>query len=261
MNDEGMPVGRELLDRIARHDLALSASVADVVEELDGATLVADGRAPDLREFNHAALIRSGSDEALQRLITFFEKRKRQPAVVLDPDAPDGIAAKLSASGFKPVPSRSDLMLWNPDARHIYTAAEVYMTMATNATLNEYLRIATLEMPEPAGEQARIMLTLQFRTQGFSFWFGLFNGTAAGVCPVFVRDEMAQVGPVVVSPEYRLKGVGLALVNYLTRQSRKDGASVTYLFNDHNGPATGLCQTAGYQTVMEDARQVWVREG
>ena len=249
----------ELLDRIARHDFAVSASVADVVEDMDGATLVADGRAPDLPNFNHAGLLRSEGEDTLSRVIAFFDKRKRQPAFVLDPGAPAGVAAQLAAIGFVRTPSPSDLMVWNPEARHIYTAPAVYMTMATNATLSEYLRIATLAMPGPSGEQARVMLTLQFRTPGFSFWFGLYGGVAAGVCPVFVSDGMAQVGPVVVSPEYRLKGAGLALVNFLTRQSRKDGADVTYLFNEHGGLATGLCITAGYQTVMEDARQVWVK--
>lgn len=258
MSDERPQTGPVVFSRIASHDHLMHASVADVVEEMAGVTFIADGRAPDMPDFNHAALLRPGGDEDLQRLIAFFDKRKRPPAVVLDPVAPEGIAAKLSALGFERIPSRSDLMVWNPEARHIYTAAAVYMTMATNATLPEYLRVATIDIPEPLGEQARAMMTLQFRTPGFSFWFGLFGGIPAGVCSVYVSDGMAQVGPVVVSPEYRLKGVGLALVNFLTRQSRKDGASVTYLFNEHNGPATGLCETAGYRTVTEEARQMWV---
>jgi GNAT superfamily N-acetyltransferase len=60
-----------------------------------------------------------------------------------------------------------------------------------------------------------------------------------------------------VLPEFRGKGVGLALINYITRQSRKDGAEETWLYNDHDGPASGLCRTSGYHTVAEDARQIW----
>jgi GNAT superfamily N-acetyltransferase len=253
-------MNEEVLERVARHDFERSACVADVVEELDSACLVADGRAPDLPGFNHAGLLRSDGGELLPRVTAFFDKRKRSAAVVLDPCAPAGIADRLSALGFSLQPCLSDLMLWDSHARHIYTAPEVYMTLATNATLTEWLRIASIDMPEPLGGQTRVMQVLQFRAPGFSFWFGQYGGIPAGVCALYVRDGLAQVGPVVVLPEFRRKGVGLALVNYLARQARKDGAEVTYLFNEPNGPATGLCEAAGFHILKVDAREVWIRQ-
>lgn len=250
----------EVLERAARHDFDRAASVADVVEVLEGTRVVGDGSAADLAEFNHAALLRSDSDDLLTRVTAFFDKRQRRAAVVLDPCAPTGLDEKLGALGFSLQPCLSELRLWDPHSRHIYTAPEVYMTLATNATFGEWLRIATIELPEPAASQMRAMLTLQFRTPGFAFWYALYGGLPAGICTLFVKDGLGQVGPAVVLPEFRRKGVGLALVNYLARQSRKDGAETTYLFNQPGGPASGLCETAGFHILKENARRLWVRE-
>lgn len=250
----------DVLERVARHDFDRVASVADVVEELDGASVVGDGSAADLTEFNHAGLLRSDSSDLLDRVTAFFDKRHRKTAVVLDPGAPAGLDTILAALGFSLVPCLSELRLWDPHSRHIYTAPEVYMTLATNATLSEWLRIATFELPEPLAAQMRAVLTLQFRTPGFAFWYALYGGLPAGICTLFVKDGMGQVGPAVVLPEFRRKGAGLALVNYLARQSRKDGAEITYLFNEAGGPASGLCETAGFHILSENAHQLWVRE-
>jgi len=179
--------------------------------------------------------------------------------VALDPlSEPEDLPARLEARGFRAQGAALDLKLWDPEAPHLFTAPEVYMTLATNATLDAWLDIATGEMEAGLAAQARAMLTLAFRAPGFSFWFGLFGGTPAGACPLFVRDGIARVGPAVVDGGYRRKGVGLALENYVTRQSRKDGAEITYLYNEREGPATGICRTAGYQRVREDARVLWV---
>ena len=72
---------------------------------------------------------------------------------------------------------------------------------------------------------------------------------------VTVVDGVGQVGPVRTEPEYRGKGCGLAIVNFCTRQSRKDGAEATFGLNDPGGPATGICETAGYSTA--GTRQLW----
>ena len=54
----------DILQRIYDADFAMKDSVADVMEDWDGARLVADGRAPSLWEWNHAALLRSDPDNA-----------------------------------------------------------------------------------------------------------------------------------------------------------------------------------------------------
>jgi GNAT superfamily N-acetyltransferase len=255
-------VTNQLLGRVAEHDFAAAASVADVVDEWDACRIVADGRAPDLVQYNHAALVRAGPedvDKALEKAERYYGKRQRRAAVVLDPlTTPGDLPERLAARGYRPEDPALDLELWDPEAPHLFSAPEVYMTLATNATLDAWLDIATSGLEEAPAAQARAMQTLEFRAQGFTFWFGLFGGTPAGACPLFVKDGIARVGPVRVAEEYRNRGVGLALVNYVTRQSRKDGATVTYLHNEPDGPATRLLRTAGYHPARRRATETWI---
>lgn len=253
----------ELLQSIAEHDYNAVAAVADVTDEWEAARVVADGRAPEHLEFNHVALARAGEDtvdKLLRKAQTFFEKRKRAAAFALDPGAtPRDLPQRLADTGYRQVGAPRDLMLWNPEAPHLFTEPKVYMTLATNATLDTWLDIATEGMDPAQAAPEREMLSLAYRTAGFTFLFGLYDGVMAGVCPMYVRNDIGRIGPVQVAQEYRRKGVALALANYATRQSRKDGAELTYLYNDHGGPATGLCRTMGYRTVAENARPFWVR--
>lgn len=261
MNQGPETIDGELVDRIAHHEASPWSAVADVVESGADVTLIADGRASDLRDFNHASLIRTspgGFDNLLARVTRFYEKRDRTPALLLDTVARP---VDPSPRGWAREGAPTDLMLWNPDSRHIFTAGEAYMTLATNATLDAWLDIFTSDLVEPLREQARTMWAQMYRVPGLTLWFGLYNGIPAGACPLFVRDGLGACGPLHTAPEYRGKGVGLALFNYVTRQSRKDGANVTYALNEHDGPATGICRTTGYQTVIEDALQMWVRRG
>jgi GNAT superfamily N-acetyltransferase len=249
--------------RFLEHDFAMRAAVADVVEQRAEASILGDGRAPGMPEWNHAALIRAGegaADAALDRVEAFFAKRKRAAAIALDAGAaPADLPERLAARGFAPWSEPDDLMAWDPTSRHIYTAGEAYSTLATNATLDEWMRIATCEMRDDLAAQAKSMLALQYRAPGFTFWFGLFDGAPAAACPLFISNGIAQVGPLHVAPEFRGKGMGLSLLNFVTRQSRKDGAEQTYLFNPRNGPASGLCATTGYHIIQENARTFWVR--
>ena len=78
----------DILQRIYDADFAMKDSVADVMEDWDGARLVADGRAPSLWEWNHAALLRSDPDNAdalIERIKAFYHKRKRTASILIDP--------------------------------------------------------------------------------------------------------------------------------------------------------------------------------
>lgn len=251
-----------LLEQIAAADYAFAARVADVTDDLDGALAVTDGRASGLADWNHAALFRpepGAGEKVLSRIARFFTKRGRVPALVLDPGAqtPENLDV-LTASGWsRRSESPVDLMLWNPEAAHLFTDPSVYMTLATNATVERWIEISVSELAESLQEQAAVMLRQVYRSAGAWFYFGLYNGEPAGACPIVIHEGFGRIGPAVVVPEFRRKGVGLALINYCTRQSRKDGAATTYLYSEHGGPAAGLCQTSGYTVLREDARPLW----
>lgn len=251
----------ELLGRIVLNGWQAREAVADVLDEWPNARVATDGRAPDVLEYNHAGMVRAGEDDAdklLNKAERFFRKRGRTPALVVDPlTTPEDLPARLTERGWRPGGPTQDLMLWDAGARHIYTAPEVYMVMATNATLNEWIRIATCADPPHIAEQRAALLPLAFRAPGHFFWFGLFDGVHAGAGSMFVRDGIAGIGPVTVLPEFRGKGVGLALMNFLTRQSRKDGAEETYTWLDHPCPVAKICATCGYHMVAENARATW----
>jgi len=255
------PLTPELLARIALNEWQAREGVADVLDEWPNARVAADGRAPDVVEYNHVGLVRATEDDAdklLDKTARFFQKRKRVPSLVVDPLAtPQDLPARLAARAWAQAGPADDLMLWDPGARHIYTAPEVYCVMATNATLNEWVRIATCADPPNIAEQRAALLPLAFRAPGHFFWFALFDGTHAGAGALFVRDGVARVSGVTVLPEYRGKGVGLALTNFITRQSRKDGAEETYQWVEHGCPLTGIGQTCGYHVVAENARSTW----
>jgi GNAT superfamily N-acetyltransferase len=248
----------DLADRIARSEFAAVARVADVVDDLDGARVVADGRAPDLPRYNHAALVRTTPDAAdrlVEKVAAFFRKRNRTPSIVLDPAAePADMPQRLADAGWAPVQTQ-DLLLWNPETPHIFTEPRVYLTLCTNAALDRWLEIATGDLEGPAREQAAKMLALEFRTPGTWFWSAQYEGVTAAACAMTIVDGVGQVGPARTDPAYRGKGCGLAIVNFCTRQSRKDGAEVTFGLNDPGGPATGICSTAGYH--LAGARQLW----
>jgi len=52
------------------------------------------------------------------------------------------------------------------------------------------------------------------------------------------------------------KGIGLALLNFVTRQSRKDGADITFLYNTAGGSATGIAVRAGYSVIAANSPDV-----
>lgn len=251
----------ELMERVLLNSWQAREGVADVLDEWPNARVVADGRTPDVVEYNHVGMLRAGdedADKALSKAERFFTKRGRTPALVLDPmSTPADLSGRLTERGWQQRGPADDLMLWDAGARHIYTAPEVYNVMATNATLNEWIRIATCADPPHIAAQRAALLPLAFRAPGHFFWFALFDGAQAGAGAMFVRDGVAQVGGVTVLPEYRRKGVGLALQNFLTRQSRKDGAEETYTWVEHGCVMTGVGRTCGYHVVAENARTTW----
>jgi GNAT superfamily N-acetyltransferase len=259
------PITPELLARFAENEWQTREQVADVLDEWPNARVVAEGRAPDIVDYNHVGLVRASegeTDKLLEKTARFFQKRGRKPAIALDPlSTPADLPAILAGRGWSRLEPAQDLMLWDPGARHIYTAAQVYSVMATNATLEEWIRIATCEDTPAIREQRTAMLRLAFRAPGTTFWFALYDGTHAGAGALFVRDGVAQVGRVLVLPEFRRKGVGLALTNFITRQSRKDGAEETYLYIDHGCGVRKLCETCGYHMAVENARVMWTLEG
>lgn len=253
----------DLLQRIAEGDFATVAAVADVVEHWGTASMVADGRAARLAEYNHAALIRAAPgdlDALLEKVERFFAKRKRPAAVVVDPLArPPELAELLSARGFCPQIPAEDLLLWDPDAPHLFTAPEAYMTIATNATLDLWLDIAEQASDAGPSAQQRIMNGLAFRSTGTFFWFAQYQGAPVGICAAFVRGGLARIGPVYVRPESRGNGIGLALVHFATRQARKDGADVMYAYLPEGAEAARIYRTTGYVRATPCARALWIR--
>lgn len=249
---------RTLADRIARSEFAAVARVADVVEDLDGAKVVADGRAPDLPRYNHAGLVRATAETAdrlFEKVAAFFLKRNRVPSIVVDPAAePPDAAQRLANAGWTPV-QRQDLLVWSPEAPHIFTEPRVYVTLCTNAALERWLEIATGDLDGPAREQTARMLAMEFRAAGTWFWSAQYDGVTAAVCPLTLVDGVAQIGPIRTEPEYRGRGCGLAIANFCTRQSRKDGAGETFGLNDPGGPATGIGAAAGYS--VAGSWQMW----
>lgn len=249
------------LQRIYDADFAMKDSVADVMEEWDGARLVADGRAPSLWEWNHVALLRSNpenTDALIERIKAFYHKRKRTASVLIDPLAqPSGLRDRLEQSGWSRYPGpKLDTMLWNPASPSISTKPQVYMTMVTNATLDTWLNLITADLPEPIRSETRAMETARFRGAQTWYWFGLYDGVPSGACSFSLRDGVAKVGRISVKPEMQGKGIGLALLNFVTRQSRKDGADITFLYNTARGLATGIAVRAGYSVIAANSPDV-----
>ncbi len=251
----------DILQRIYDADFAMKDSVADVMEDWDGARLVADGRAPSLWEWNHAALLRSDPDNAdalIERIKAFYHKRKRTASVLIDPLAqPPGLYDRLARSGWSRYPGPTlDTMLWDPASPSIFTKPQVYMTMVTNATLETWLNIITSDLTEPARSETRAMETVRFRAPQTWYWFGLYDGVPSGACSFSLRNGVANVGRISVKPEMQGKGIGLALLNFVTRQSRKDGADITFLYNTAGGSATGIAVRAGYSVIAANSPDV-----
>ena len=121
------------------------------------------------------------------------------------------------------------------------------MTQATNATLSAWLDIAIIHCEQAERDQYAAMLRVAYRSPGATFWFGLCNGAPAATCPLVIHKGVARVGPICVAPTHIGKGVGLALLNYVTRQSRKDGADLTYTYVVNDVAESDILRTAGYE--------------
>jgi GNAT superfamily N-acetyltransferase len=239
-----------LLQRLVRFDYGLSRDAAELIEPVEGGSLVLNPQTNLLWHANHLEV--EATNLSASRLAELADELlgarglRHRSVVPLDPAHGDRLAADFNDLGWL-VERNLYMALRRPPERRGEPAAEV-----AREDIAPVRGAVGSREPDATAETIAQMLIRDARldTVGAGRWFaGFHEGAPASACVLLEREGIGQVETVVTLPEARGRGLASGAVLAAVEASRRSGNELTFIVADGDDWPHRLYERLGFDPV------------
>lgn len=253
-----MSRGDDLARRAIAVDEANRALGGDVFTAC-GATFVRSPALSILHDLNHVARVQIADAAGIEALLVRMEDvfapcRHRQ--VVVDPDTPPEVEARLVLDGYEV--DASLLMLLEGPLR----AAEPHhaiRAIVTVADWDDYARLKRLDWAERAARLGlgalpdvgeALIQSYRAKVPPLRYWLVLVDGAPRGFLSSWEgTDGIGQVEDLFVEAAYRHRGLATALIRHAVADCRRAGADAVVIVADTTDTPKAMYAAMGFRPV------------
>lgn len=233
------------------------------IEVIDGAVLLYSDIIEDFF-WNYAAQInttRERVEELIQKIITFYRNKERQPSIYLTPFAqPPDILKHLENHGFK---------IELKDAWMVYDKKTLCIKKPKNLIIEEVRDIEDMEifikvfyeayggasedepygkLPPTYGEALRSSFKNLSKKSIITHYLGFIDKKPVGIGTLISSDEFRGIYNVGTSSNYRRMGIGSVISLKALEASKIKGNTTTYLMTEEGSYVEEFYKKLGFST-------------
>jgi GNAT superfamily N-acetyltransferase len=224
----------------------------------DGARFVRDRAHPSIYDANHVQRVTAATPAEIERLLVRIEGEFAfctHRMLVLDPDTPPSVEARLALEGYETSVSLVMALEGEPvgSARpsevHPIAGAADWQAFATLKRLDWKEKMARHGVTdETIGDQlARIS---RRKSPGVRYWIACEDGEPCGFCSSWEgREGVGQVEDLFVRPDRRHRGLASALLRHCIADCRAHGAGPVALVADASDTPKRMYARMGFRPV------------
>jgi ribosomal protein S18 acetylase RimI-like enzyme len=197
---------------------------------------------------NSASAIRAGADLSpndLDHLVRLYREAGLAPAIRVTPLCRSDLAQRLTRAGWRPIVTSVGMVA--PADPDWWPAASVRLE---STPAPEWIAGVTRWQEARKSNAAAFAAILGQIRSPAAFARVEADGVPAGYGMSVCDRDMAEIGSILLGPEFRGKGYGRALVESLIAWARETGAARVFLqVEENNAVAIGLYRSLGFEEV------------
>ena len=234
------------MDALVRRAIAVDQANRSLGAEIFpacGATFVRSRRLPIIHDLNHVATVRVSEPAAIDALLARIEEvyagyRHRQ--LVLDPETPSELEARLTLEGYDDV--EASLLMLLEGELHGTARPHPIRLVTSDADWEAYARLKRLDWAERAARLGLgplpavgegLIQTYRAKVPPLRYWLVLADGEPRGFFSSWEGPEgVGQVEDLFIEKPFRHRGLATALIHHAVADCRTYGVEATAIIAD-----------------------------
>jgi ribosomal protein S18 acetylase RimI-like enzyme len=247
----------KICSQIEGHLHILYHLVCDV-KDIDHALLISNRRLPS-PTYNHATKVNvkeSEIDKLIADVASYYESMRLKPCFTVSPTTrPSTFSRFLLKAGFK-LMSEDDAMVYKGKNKDFKPNPEVKVTIDDGSLTDVWTDVSMkgFGIPLILRDAFIDMYKKASQDKGAKAYLGYFQGKPAGSCALCSFNSIGGIFTVATVPEYRRKGVALALLCKAIADSFSVGNSLLYLITTKGSDAERLYRSLGFEVAYTQYR-------
>ena len=236
-------------------------SLGHEVFEACGAIFIRNHRLPQIHDANHVARVRAASPDALDALLAHVDgavAHCRHRQVVIDPDTPPEVEARLAIEGYDDVEG-TVIMVLEADIAGPLPPPHVIRPVVTADDWDAYERLRRLDWAErarrlglgdlPAVADGLVAIA-RAKVPPVRHWIAHLDGAARGYISSWEGPHrIGQVEDLYVEPTHRHRGLATALIRHGVTDARRAGADAVVIVADVIDTPKAMYAAMGFRPV------------